>query len=146
MTTLNESLTAIVDPDFNLGTIDKVIKNVTYEWIVDQPEQSHIEIVAEYENGGKDIRCVIDSPEVGHWIVMTDDGKEIPIGYEVPNDWPKEAPIYKTVELNVYRPYTDKELAEIEQAKLDSENQLTMNDIMLAMAELGVEMDKIKNG
>lgn len=140
MIVLNESMTSVVEPNLELGTNEKVNENVTYEWIVDQPEQSHIETIAEYDNGGKDVRRVIDSPEVGHWRVTTDDGKELPIGDEVPSDWPKNAPIQKTIELNVYRPYTDEELAEIEQAKLDAENAVTMDDLMIAIAELGAHI------
>lgn len=140
MVVLNESLMSTIEPDLELGTIEKVYVNVTYEWVVEQKEQSHIETIAEYANGGKDVRRVIDSPEVGHWRVVTDDGKELPIGDEVPSDWPKNAPIQKTIELNVYRPYTDEELAEIEQAKLDAENAVTMEDLMLAIAELGAHI------
>lgn len=173
MIVLNEILTGTVVPDEELGTIEKVAKNVTYEWIVDQQEQSHIETIAEYANGGKDVRRVIDSPEVGHWRVTTDDGKELPIGDEVPIDWPKEAPIHKTVELNVYRPYTDEELAEIEEGRIASEkreafmetapermddaemgvaelgviaadNTATLDDVMLAIAELGARVESAK--
>ena len=46
------------------GYYKKVKKTIHHEAVVYQAEKSHYETIAEYPNGGKEVRKVIDSPEV----------------------------------------------------------------------------------
>lgn len=138
MVYFDENMNAIETPNLEAGTVTENPMQVTYAWVVDQPEQSHEEVVAVYEKtGGKDIRKVIDQPEQGHWEVTDENGRMLPIVDEVPPDWPKGEPIKQMYTAHVYRPYTKEELAEIEAARKQAENQPTNEDLMLAIAELG---------
>lgn len=65
MRILNENNVEITSPDLTLGYLkeDKIFVQ-HHEAIEFVPEVWHYEVVAEYPNGGKDIRKVIDTPAV----------------------------------------------------------------------------------
>lgn len=82
----------IVSPDLSLGKmVEEQIFVAHHEAIEAVEEQWHYEVIAEYPNGGKDIKRVIDIPAV-----------------EPKDAWDE----YETVQR--YVPYTEEELAEIE--------------------------------
>lgn len=82
----------ITSPDLNLGKmVEEQIFVAHHEAIEAVEEQWHYEVIAEYPNGGKDVKRVIDIPAV-----------------EPKDAWDE----YETVQR--YVPYTEEELAEIE--------------------------------
>lgn len=82
----------IVSPDLNLGKlVEEQIFVAHHEAIEAVEEQWHYEVIAEYPNGGKDVKRVINIPAV-----------------EPKDAWDE----YETVQR--YVPYTEEELAEIE--------------------------------
>lgn len=82
----------ITSPDLNLGKmVEEQIFVAHHEAIEAVEEQWHYEVIAEYPNGGKDVKRVIDIPAV-----------------EPKDAWDE----YETVQR--YMPYTEEELAEIE--------------------------------
>jgi hypothetical protein len=82
----------IISPDLNLGKlVEEQIFVAHHEAIEAVEEQWHYEVIAEYPNGGKDVKRVIDIPAV-----------------EPKDAWDE----YETVQR--YVPYTEEELAEIE--------------------------------
>ena len=94
-------------PDLALGYLRDEQKTVYHDAIEGVVEQWHYETVREYENGGKDVRRVIDVP-----------------GVEAKDAWDE------TVSYQVYVPYTEEELQarqaqqEAEAAKPSLEEQL----------------------
>lgn len=108
----DEHWNEIVNPDAEFGKIEEIHKTLVYTWVVESPEQTHEEVIAEYpETGGKDIRIVVDSPEKGYWDIKDMDGNDLPISQIVPDDWSKSTvPVDKETTLYIYRPYTEEEL------------------------------------
>lgn len=99
MRILDENGTVLTDPDLSLGYLqeDRVFV-AHHDAVTAQDEVSHTEVVAEYENGGKDVRRVIDVPARA--------------AQEARDE-------YETVLR--YRLYTERELAEREIAALEEE-------------------------
>ena len=95
------------NPDLSLGylTEDKILI-AHHEAVEAVEEQWHYETVAEYPNGGKDVAKVIDAP-----------------GVEAKDAWDE----YETVQR--YVPYTEEELAAMEEAR----NKPTQQDDVDAM-------------
>lgn len=97
----------IESPNLSLGylTEDKIL--IAYHEAVEAvEEQWHYETVAEYPNGGKDVAKVIDTP-----------------GAEAKDAWDE----YETIQR--YVPYTEEELAAMEEAQ----NKPTQQDDVDAM-------------
>lgn len=87
----NEQMKRIEHPDLTLGYIKPGTRTEHHEAIEAVTEVWHYETVAEYPNGGKDIRKVVDVP-----------------GVEAVAAWDEEIPI------QIYVPYTQEEIARIE--------------------------------
>lgn len=90
----DEAGNLIENPDLNLGRLKADIRTVHHEAVTGVEEQWHFETIAEYPNGGKDVKKVVDVP-----------------GVEAKDAWDEKIPIY------IYIPYTDEELAAIEEEK-----------------------------
>ena len=87
----NQAKTEIIEnPNMKMGYL--VDDKILVETLPAQEEKSHYEVVREYENGGKDVKKVIDV-----------EGRE-------------ETKVYE--DIKVYVPYTTKELSEIEYYEL----------------------------
>ena len=97
----------IESPNLSLGhlTEDKILI-AHHEAVEAVEEQWHYETVAEYPNGGKDVAKVIDAP-----------------GVEAQDAWDE----YETIQR--YIPYTEEELAAMEEAR----NKPTQQDDVDAM-------------
>ena len=87
----NERMERIENPDLSLGTLNSGKRTVHHEAVQGVDEVWHYETVAEYPNGGRDIRKVIDVP-----------------GVAARDAWDEE------IAIQIYTPYTDEELARLE--------------------------------
>ena len=95
------------NPDLSLGYLtEEEILISHHEAVEAVAEQWHYETIAEYPNGGKDVKKVVDVP-----------------GVEARDAWDE----YETVQR--YIPYTDEELAAMEEAR----NKPTQQDDVDAM-------------
>lgn len=98
------------------GYLKKEVETVYHDAVKGVEEQWHYETIAEYPNGGKDIRKVIDVP-----------------GVEAREAWEEEIPFLQ------YVPYTPEELAEREANRKQSpEEQITELREALEMILSGV--------
>lgn len=87
----NEKMELIENPDLSLGYLKNSVRTVHHYAVEGVQEVWHYETVAEYPNGGKDIRKVVDVP-----------------GVEAKPAWDEEIPI------QIYVPYTQEELDRME--------------------------------
>lgn len=108
-------------PDLTMGRIEIEEAPVCHRWVVDAEEQSHVEIVNTFPNGGVETELVIDVEESGHWETIDERGEIVEFDGVIPDDAPRESVIFGTIEKSVYRKYTDDELFAIEEAKKEAE-------------------------
>lgn len=85
----NEQMQRLETADLNLGWLEETRRTVRHEEVKAVEEIWHHEIVAEYENGGRDVIRVIDVP-----------------GIKAAPAWEERIPI------RIYHPYTQEELEE----------------------------------
>ena len=90
----NESMKRIEKPDLTLGYLKPGTRTEHHEAVEAVTEVWHYETVAEYPNGGKDIRKVIDVP-----------------GVQAQGAWDEDIPI------QIYVPYTQEELDRMEEER-----------------------------
>ena len=116
----NEQMEHIENPDLTLGYLRPGTRTEHHEAVEGVQAVWHYETVAEYPNGGKDIRKVVDVP-----------------GIKAQAAWDEEIPI------QIYVPYTQDELdrMEAERSKPTQEERITQletttDDIILMMADL----------
>lgn len=188
MTTFDSNWNVIETPDYELGYVEQRELPVVHEYVIDEPEISHEEVVAEYpETGGKDVQIVIDREEKGHWETKDEEGNIVNhFDGMITEGFPKDELIPDIWYYDLYIPYTPEELAEMEeqrkqaeaeQEKYDQQQEwlekapervdaiesgvndayeataelgvevadhaVTLDDIMNAVAELGVELEAI---
>ena len=87
----NENMELIENPDLSLGYLKDSTRTEHHEAVEGVQEIWHYETLAEYPNGGKDVRKVVDVP-----------------GVEAQAAWNEEIPI------QIYVSYTQEELDRIE--------------------------------
>jgi hypothetical protein len=102
MKILDENGNEILNPDLTKGHLEPDKLTIHHDAVVGVSEQSHIEVIKEYPNGGKDVKKVIDVPGVP--------GCDAYDEYE---------------DIQRYIPYTAAELAEIEKRKNGSGGRIT---------------------
>lgn len=90
----NEQMELIENPDLTLGYLKPSTRTEHHEAVEGVQEVWHYETVAEYPNGGKDIRKVVDVP-----------------GVETQAAWDEE------ITIQIYVPYTQEELDRIEEER-----------------------------
>ena len=112
MRVLDEAGNIIEDWDLELGKLVPESRDVTFRYEVTQQEQGHYEVTAEYPNGGKDVKWVIDVPELGRWVAYDEDGAEVETETVIPDDAPHEIEIPDAEAFYRYVRYTAEELAE----------------------------------
>lgn len=122
MVILDESGAVVESPDYDKGRVQDETIDVTYEWIVDSPEEGEWVTVAEYPNGGKDQEWRVTKPEEGHWEVTDSEGNPVE-HYDgiIPDDWPHEEIHKDRWTFQRYIAYTDEELSQIAEAKAEAE-------------------------
>lgn len=119
----DDGFNPVDSPDPERGRLEEREVDVTHEWVVDTEEQGHWETVAEYDNGGKDVEWRVDVPEAGHWETRREGG-EVFEGYpsETIPDWlPHDEEATETFGYYLYVPYTEEELARIEEERAEAE-------------------------
>ena len=117
----------IENPDLTIGRLEERTRTVHHDAVEGVTEVWHYETVAEYPNGGKDVRKIIDVPGVT-----------------------AQAAYDEEVPYQVYIPYTAEELADMQEAQnqpsetelmrqrieaLEEQNAMLM-DCILEMSEL----------
>lgn len=83
-------------------------------------EQGHWETIAEYPNGGKDVDWIVDVP-----------------GVEAQEAWDEYEDIYR------YIPYTEEELAAIEEEKRKVEEEAELQERIRALPDTAVTWDDL---
>ena len=100
MKILDETGAVVENPDLTLGYLTTSTEEVTHPAVEGVEDVNHYETVAEYPNGGRDVRKVIDVP-----------------GVPAQAAWTEQVPVQR------YIRYTAEELAAQEQAKKDAEER-----------------------
>lgn len=117
MRILDENNVELQSPDLSIGRLVEEQLFVAHHPAVEAvAEQWHYETIAEYPNGGKDVKRVVDVP-----------------GVEAKDAWDE----YETIQR--YVPYIDEELAEHNRPTLASRVDVletTTDDMILLMADL----------
>ena len=119
----NENMEHIENPDLTLGYLKSGTRVEHHNAIEGVTEVWHYETIAEYPNGGKDVRKIIDVP-----------------GVEAQAEWDEEIPI------QIYVPYMQEELDRIDAernkptteervAQLEAQNE-TLLECLLEMSEI----------
>ena len=104
----NGNMERIENPDLSLGYLTPGKRTEHHAAVQGVAEQWHYETVAEYPNGGKDIRRVVDVP-----------------GAEAREAWDEE------IAIQVYTPYTQEELDRMEAER----NKPTTEQLLAALEE-----------
>ena len=95
MKIIDENGAAIETPDLTLGYLVDDTEPVEHPAVEGVEEVSHYETVAEYPNGGRDVRKVIDEP-----------------GVPAQAAWTEQVPVQR------YIRYSEEELAAVEEARI----------------------------
>lgn len=119
----NESMELVSKPDLTLGYLKAGTRVVHHDAVRGIPEEWHYETVAEYKNGGKDIRKVVDVPGV----------KDEPA-------WDEEIPIV------IYTMYTAEELEELDAKRKKPSIEARVETVEGETAELREALDLILSG
>lgn len=106
----NETGAVIENPDLTLGYLKDDTEPVEHPAVEAVEEVSHWETVAEYPNGGKDVKKVIDVP-----------------GVQGRDAWTEQVPIRR------YILYTAEELAQQEQERKDEEKREKLPETVEAL-------------
>ena len=127
MKILDETGAVIKSPDLTLGYLISGTEPVEHPAVAAVPETSHYETVAEYPGGGRDVRRVIDVPDVP--------GREA---------WTEQVPVQK------YIRYTAEELAAQEEERKKAEEQAnlpgTVADLMQQLTDLQLAVCELYEG
>ena len=110
----------IETPDPTKGYLKQETQTAHHDAVEGVEEVSHYEIVAEYANGGKDVRKVVDVAAV-----------------EARDAWDEE------IQIQVYVPYTADELAEMEAQRKAQANAPTTQRNADAITELQLALTEI---
>lgn len=90
----NQHMERIENPDLSLGRLEPGTRTEHHDAVQGVEEKWHYETIAEYPNGGRDVKRVIDVA-----------------GTEAKDAWDEEIPI------QIYIPYTQEELDRMEEEK-----------------------------
>lgn len=112
MKILDETGAVVENPDLTLGYLVDDTEPMEHPAVEGVDEVSHYETVAEYPNGGRDVRKVIDVP-----------------GVPAQSAWTEQVPVQKYVR------YTAEELAAQEEARKKQEAQDKLPETVAALQE-----------
>lgn len=71
----------VKNADLSLGSVTEHVFEIQLQWIETAPAEKEMVVLAEYPNGGKDVKFVEIKPAEGHWKITCD-------GEDVPDSWP----------------------------------------------------------
>lgn len=103
----NEKMERLEKPDLSAGWLEERVHTIHHAAVKAVEEIWHHEVIAEYPNGGRDVRRVIDRP-----------------GVEEKEAWDEH------VEIQIYHPYTAEELAERAQKPTLEERMSKLEEMM----------------
>ena len=115
MKIIDENGAALENPDLTLGWLRDETEAVEHPAQEGVPELSHYETVAEYPNGGKDVRKIIDREGIPARDAWTE---QVPIQRYI-RYTAEELAARKTAEQAAQLPTTEERLAALEAAMLD---------------------------
>ena len=115
MKIIDENGAALENPDLTLGWLRDETEAVEHPAQAGVPELSHYETVAEYPNGGKDVRKIIDREGIPARDAWT---KQVPIQRYI-RYTAEELAARKKAEQAAQLPTTEERLAALEAAMLD---------------------------
>lgn len=135
---LDEDGNVLESYDESKGYVDSRSVRVIHSWVVDEPEQSHLETTAIYENGGKSVQRVVDSEEKGHWITTNYVTRDVVNDYKGPIDdsWPHDVEIDNTWYYGVYVPYSEEEIASQQQSQKQEQESLQISTQSVAAVSM----------
>lgn len=110
MKILDETGAVVENPDLTLGYLTASTEEITHPAVEGVEELFHYETVAEYPNGGKDVRKVVDRP-----------------GVKAQEEWVEQVPIQRYVR------YTAEELAAQEEARKKAEAREKLPETVAAL-------------
>lgn len=124
MIVYNEKKTKRLDEyDLEKGYLKADTLTIHHDAVEGQEEEGHYETIREYDNGGKDVEWVIDKPHI-----------EAQEAYD------------ETMEINVYIPYTKKELADMVIKAQIEEKQHEIDNYKMMLASSDYEAIKYAEG
>lgn len=115
MKIIDENGAALENPDLTLGWLRDETETVEHPAQAGVPELSHYETVAEYPNGGKDVRKIIDREGIPARDAWTE---QVPIQRYI-RYTAEELAARKKAEQAAQLPTTEERLAALEAAMLD---------------------------
>ena len=120
MKIIDENGAAIEKPDLTLGYLTSSTEEITHPAVEGVEELFHYETVAEYPNGGKDVRKVVDRPDV-----------------KAQEEWVEQVPIQK------YIRYTAEELVAQEEARKKQEAKDKLPETVAALQAALADADEM---
>lgn len=117
----DEKMERIVDPDLTLGWLEDTVRRVEHEEVPAVQEIWHYETAAEYENGGRDVVKVVDVP-----------------GVPAREAWEENVPI------QIYHPYTQAQLEEIEAEKKRPTQEQRLQRMEEAMSRMTAALAQLQ--
>lgn len=117
----DEKMERIVDPDLTLGWLEDTVRRVEHEEVPAVQEIWHYETAAEYENGGRDVVKVVDVP-----------------GVPAREAWEENVPI------QIYHPYTQAKLEEIEAEKKRPTQEQRLQRVEEAMSRMTAALAQLQ--
>ena len=117
----DEKMERIVDPDLTLGWLEDTVRRVEHEEVPAVQEIWHYETAAEYENGGRDVVKVVDVP-----------------GVPAREAWEENVPI------QIYHPYTQAQLEEIEAEKERPTQEQRLQRVEEAMSRMTAALAQLQ--
>ncbi|MCI7703471.1 MAG: hypothetical protein MSP08_03910 [Clostridiales bacterium] len=117
----DEKMERIVDPDLTLGWLEDTVRRVEHEEVPAVQEIWHYETAAEYENGGRDVVKVVDMP-----------------GVPAREAWEENVPI------QIYHPYTQAQLEEIEAEKKRPTQEQRLQRVEEAMSRMTAALAQLQ--
>ena len=115
MKIIDENGAALENPDLTLGWLRDETEAMEHPAQAGVPELSHYETVAEYPNGGKDVRKIIDREGIPARDAWTE---QVPIQRYI-RYTAEELAAHKKAEQAAQLPTTEERLAALEAAMLD---------------------------
>jgi hypothetical protein len=120
MKILDETGAVVENPDLTLGYLTTSTEEVTHPAVEGVEEVSHYETVAEYPNGGRDVRKIVDRP-----------------GIQAQEEWVEQVPIQR------YIRYTAEELAAQEEARKKAEAREKLPETVAALQAALADADAL---
>lgn len=122
----------IEDPDLNIGELRAAQIPVSYRYVLEKPAEYEEYVIAEYpDTGGQDIGRREVSPEVGYWEMLDENGEVLPYPIQIDTEnFPKELEIPDVMFVDIYHVYTQDELEEIEEQRIEAEKAIEKQKVL----------------